>query len=123
MLHAIQPRFPELPVVYEPPFGAAQRGGVEGKVVLAPAACASNQARAFKHFYVLGDGVEGNRKRRGDLTHRRGGPPQSRQNGSSRGVAQRREDVVEGSSTLNHMVEYIAAAPGHKDAMRSQAPG
>src|SRR5437867_6869746 len=61
-LERVEPRFPELAIVLEPPGCLPQRLGPEPEPVLAAADAAANQSRALQHLQVLRDRIEGNRE-------------------------------------------------------------
>src|SRR2546428_936623 len=82
-LERVEPRFPELAIVFEPPGCLPQRLGPEPEPVLAAADAPANQSCALQHLQVLRDRIEGNREPARDAADVALTPRQDAENGAA----------------------------------------
>ena len=87
--------FPEAPVFLDPGLRLGERLGIQREHVIAADDRAAQQAGAFEHADVLGDGIQRDREVRGDFGDARVGVREPREDGAARGVAQGVENAVE----------------------------
>jgi len=105
-LQRVQPALPEFSVALEPGRGPAERPRVEAAVVLPADHRPVDEPGPLEDLHVLRDGVEGHRKRPGDLGDGGRPPAEGVQDRAPGGVGHRHEDPAEGvGMTINHTVE------------------
>lgn len=96
-IQALELRLPELAVLLKPLDGVAERSRFQSPWTPLRISSAGDQSCAFHYFKVLGDGWLGHGERLCQLHYRGLALGQSSQDGSARGIGQRRKGCVETS--------------------------
>ena len=71
MFQSIEANHPKLTVVFQPALRRLQWPGFQAAMMVAPENLTPDQAGAFQHLQMLGNGVEGNAERCRDFGHPR----------------------------------------------------
>ncbi len=96
VVEAIKAFRPELAIAFHPFGDVLERDGLEAAGTALSVAAARNQAGAFQHFEVLGDGGLGHGERLGKICDRGLAGGEAGENGAARGIGKRSEGGVEG---------------------------
>jgi hypothetical protein len=96
-VEGLELRFPELPVVRDPPGGARERRGRQPAVMDPAVARARDQAGVLENAKVLGNGRQRDVERLGELGHGRLAVGEARHHRAPGGIGERAKRRVEGA--------------------------
>ena len=95
LVEEVEAAFPEPAVVLQPVGGALQRSALESRGAQLRGAPARDQPGALQHLEVLGDRLEADRERLGQLVDRGLALREPREDRAARGIGESREGVAE----------------------------